>query len=191
MVILAILFIDFSPSEKITVLKHLKLKALRVGTRVKKKKNIDCSNCFSIRLTARHVNWYCYLTTHTQAFEGSQWTRRIHHWNLKRAGRKEKTLREISSVRFQKLVKTFTASDKLKYKAQVEAWIVVSSALKEFSFERQKLFTLKYFPACHTNLKRVPAFRNRYVGGGEARAFDACLSRLSIISLGIEKRLFN
>lgn len=30
--------------------------------------------------------------------------------------------------------------------------------------------------------KSVPALE-RYVGGGEARAFDACLSRLSIISL--------
>lgn len=43
-----------------------------------------------------------------------------------------------------------------------------------------------------TNLKRVPVFE-RYVGGGEARALDACLSRFSIISLReillIEKKL--
>lgn len=33
-----------------------------------------------------------------------------------------------------------------------------------------------------TNLKSVPAFE-RYEGGGDARAFDVCLSRSNIIIL--------
>lgn len=58
----------------------------------------------------------------------------------------------------------------------------ISDLNSMFEVHEKKYSMNRIFAVDETNLKRVPAFE-RYVGGGEARAFDACLSRLSVISL--------